>query len=246
MSLRKHQKGVSFHLFVIVIAVIASLIVGVGYWSGFLGVSSPTDTENLTIVATQPTQLGFNITISNSGTNDAKLEYLIVNGTTYYPSTIIPYDDAVDVNVYLINAPITNDSTFEIRLHTQAGNDFAQTIHVKKSHPSHLETIEITTADASLWSNYAGWTLTLTMHNTGAVDTTIDNIFINSKLLSAWPGIIVQGEGTAVNIPLEIGNEATIHLDITAATSGLHMGVLLDVKLHTSLGNEYPIFIRLP
>jgi hypothetical protein len=242
MSLPNYQKGGRFHLFVIVTAVIASLILGAGYWSGFLNASSPTDTETLTIVATRPTQVGFNITIRNSGTTDATLEYLLVNGITRnYPSTIIPYDDEVDVSVYLINAPITSDSTFKIRLHTHAGNEFAQTIHVGK-----YESIEITTADTSLWGNYAGWTLTLAMHNTGVVDTTIDNILINSKPLSDWSGIIVQGEGTTVNVPVEIGNEATIHLDITAATSGLHMGVVLDVKLHTSLGNEYPMFIRLP
>lgn len=247
MSIRMNSRGVKYGLVVIVVT--ASLVMGVGYWSGFLNVSSPTDTEHLTITATQPTQLGFNITIGNSGTKDAKLDYLLVNGTTrHYPSTILPSEEEVAVNVYLINTPIQRDSTFEIGLYTQAGNDFAQTIHVNKYEPplSQLETIEITTASASLWDDYAGWTLTFTMRNTGAVDTTLDNLLVNSIPLSDWPGIVVQGVGTSVNVPIDMGNEVTLYLDITAATSGLHMGVLLDVKLHTSLGNVYPKFIQLP
>lgn len=111
-----------------------------------------------------------------------------------------------------------------------------------------FEKIEITTAYASSNASIGtdgGWTLTITAHNTGSSDTTLDNIFINQKPLSDWNGITIDGV-TTVDVALPSGTKATMHVDIDKALSGLNAGSSLDLKLHTASGNDYPKFLQLP
>jgi hypothetical protein len=113
---------------------------------------------------------------------------------------------------------------------------------------TNFEKIEITTAYASANASAGadgGWTLTITAHNTGSSDTTLDNIFINQKPLSDWNGITIGG-GTAVDVSLPAGVKATIHVDIDKTVSELQAGSSLDLKLHTATGNDYPKFLQLP
>lgn len=108
-----------------------------------------------------------------------------------------------------------------------------------------FEQVEITTAYAS--STATGWTLTITAHNTGSADTTLDNIFINQKPLSDWSGITVRPlNTTAIEEALPSGTKVTVLVDIDSAASGLNPGSSLDLKLHTASGNEYPKFVQLP
>jgi len=93
--------------------------------------------ENLSIVGiwlepSYPTFPYYLITIRNSGNVDAKLEYIVVNGTLSkpYDYIIIPYGCQANYFFTLSTDAFKPNSTAEVRLHTVSGYDFSQNITV--------------------------------------------------------------------------------------------------------------------
>jgi len=97
-----------------------------------------------------------------------------------------------------------------------------------------FERLEITSA-------YAKGTnvIVLNVKNTGSVDATITDIFINGKPLSAVGGAAAP----ALPISMPSGSSTIITLTFT---SGFPSGVTLDVKLHTASGTDYPKAVIIP
>jgi len=99
-----------------------------------------------------------------------------------------------------------------------------------------------------------GWNITLQVKNVGTTDATIDNIFINGKPLESYGtnitsvsySISVQSPfaaGTGFTLPA--GKSATITLMIKT-NAGFSPGQMVEVKLHTASGKEYPKQVTLP
>ncbi|MEM0341785.1 archaellin/type IV pilin N-terminal domain-containing protein [Desulfurococcus sp.] len=96
------------------------------------------------------------------------------------------------------------------------------------------------------------WTIYLEVKNVGTVDVTIDNIFINGvpvSSLSNTPTIsttIGSQSGSVslsdIRIPISTGGTAKITITVTGYTPGQ----MLEVKLHSAAGKEYPKQVTLP
>ncbi|WP_042667329.1 archaellin/type IV pilin N-terminal domain-containing protein [Desulfurococcus amylolyticus] len=109
------------------------------------------------------------------------------------------------------------------------------------------ENLQIVSAYAT--KNNDGWTIYLQVKNVGTVDVTIDNIFINGVPVSGLTGyvqsITVNGEVQDMsNINIPIGTGKTVNMEI--AVKGYVAGQMLEIKLHSAAGKEYPKQITLP
>jgi len=105
-----------------------------------------------------------------------------------------------------------------------------------------------------------GWKITLEVKNVGTTDATIDNIFINGKPVSncgSNDGITVSADSKTVDfsnsgtIPLPAGQDKTITITIPSGTvtclsTKFTSGQMVEVKLHTASGKEYPKQVTLP
>jgi len=101
------------------------------------------------------------------------------------------------------------------------------------------------------------WEITLQVKNVGTTDATIDNIFINGKPFTSYNTansntisveykIDDQGPNsfnTNTGIALQAGKSATITISING---GFSPGQMVEVKLHTASGKEYPKQVTLP
>jgi len=118
------------------------------------------------------------------------------------------------------------------------------------------ENLQIISAYAE-GSKSSGWTITLEVKNVGTTDATIDNIFINGKPLSSssYSNIITPkyaiGDENPVDFEagkgftLQAGKTATITIQISK-DSDFTSGQMIEVKLHTASGKEYPKQVTLP
>ena len=104
--------------------------------------------------------------------------------------------------------------------------------------------------DSNLW-NSTGWNVTVVVKNTGSTTATIDDIFINGKPFNVYKNqsdyqlIFVNGEATFDTLTVEPGQEATLIIGIGESSPFTH-GIVIEVKLHTAAGNEYPKSVQLP
>jgi len=99
-----------------------------------------------------------------------------------------------------------------------------------------------------------GWTIILQVKNVGTTDATIDNIFINGKPFNA--NVTVKEDTKYENvtigtksIPLPTGASKTILINITSSVQNIGTftsGQMVEVKLHTASGKEYPKQVTLP
>jgi len=87
-----------------------------------------------------------------------------------------------------------------------------------------------------------GWKITLIVENTGAVDVTIDSIFINGKPWSWYSGITISPPLPTL---VKTGSEASITITIPGDT-GFSSGQMIEVRLHSASGREYPKMVTLP
>ena len=91
-----------------------------------------------------------------------------------------------------------------------------------------------------------GWTVTITVRNTGTTSTSIDEIFINGVPHAQCAG----AQFPQLPIPLNPGDQQNIQ--ITLADGGqcgpttFRAGGSIEVKLHTTGGKEYPKLTVLP
>ena len=112
------------------------------------------------------------------------------------------------------------------------------------------EKLEVINAYATKDNDF---TIYVYVRNTGTSDATIDNIFINGKppsdagvnlIEETSAGTVFQPTQQFQSVGLATGGTATftIILDGTKYKSGQ----IVEVKLHTASGNEYPKSVQLP
>ncbi|MEM1581471.1 MAG: archaellin/type IV pilin N-terminal domain-containing protein [Candidatus Bathyarchaeia archaeon] len=92
-----------------------------------------------------------------------------------------------------------------------------------------------------------GFKITVVIKNTGSADATIDNVLLNGKLFNQYtnPVITVNG-GNTVSIPINVGKQETITIEVSKATEPFVSGVSIEVRLHSAAGQEYPKTVSLP
>ena len=99
------------------------------------------------------------------------------------------------------------------------------------------ERLEIVSAYAT-GSQATGFTIHLTVKNTGTTIVTIDEVFINGKPYTGTPTYTGFSDHS-----LEPGKEGKIEISLD---TGYISGQIVEVKLHTAAGNEYPKSVQLP
>jgi len=106
------------------------------------------------------------------------------------------------------------------------------------------ENIQIISAYAERGTS--NWTITLQVKNVGTTDATIDNIFINGKPYTSYGNTTTKiTVYTDLPLPLKAGNETSITITIPDGL-GFSSGQMVEVKLHTASGKEYPKQVTLP
>ena len=95
-----------------------------------------------------------------------------------------------------------------------------------------------------------GFTVTMTLKNTGSADATIDNVIINGKPYTAYSGVDIyigstKKDFTQSGEPLASGAQKTLSIGISDA-AGFKSGQTLDIKIHTAAGHEYAKAVVLP
>jgi len=96
------------------------------------------------------------------------------------------------------------------------------------------------------------WNITLQVKNVGTTDATIDNIFINGKPFNNKvyvkednKDVQIGSGGNTISLPA--GTSKTIIITITSGGSTTYSsGQMVEVKLHTASGKEYPKQVTLP
>jgi len=264
LSLSRDEKAFSRSSALLILIALTFTAVAFGYWSGLL--DHDERFENLEIVeltsARVAGDLVLNLVIGNNGTADAKLEYIVVNGSVISnEGCIIPYGSQIKIEIQLGPSYAPN-SHLVIRLHTASGKDFEQTITIPESPEPRFEKIEIPTAYANKVSSWTaindpsgwtepGWNITLVLKNSGLADATIDNVFVNGKpytqfsISLRYGGSLVTG---TLSVTVNAGGEATIEILIQRGTDQgitFSSGTALDIKLHSAAGKEYPKLIDL-
>jgi len=113
------------------------------------------------------------------------------------------------------------------------------------------EKLEIVSAYAT--SSDGGWTITIIVRNTGTTDTTVDQVFINgipSNQVDGISSFTVDGVSDTTfsppNNPLSLRTGETATIQFTLNSDGFKPGQIVEVKLHTAAGNEYPKSVQLP
>lgn len=228
----------------ILIVVAVTSAACVVYWSGLVEFRS----ENLVIVEVTSTKDGadlvLNVIIRNNGTADAKLEYIVVNGSVVSSEMllllprIVPYDSQVEMKIQLDSSCAPN-SRLAMRLHTASGKDFEQTITIPfppspppSPPPTQFERLEIPTAYANKvndwtgdpkvphgWGSEGGWNITIVLKNSGSADATVDDIFINGKPFNGFSNIAVRYHATLrddLSLTVNAGGTATIEVLVRA------------------------------
>ncbi len=104
------------------------------------------------------------------------------------------------------------------------------------------ERLEITYAYADWDDVNEQWIITLKIKNTGPSDATVDEVFINGKPYTEYTGVSLS-ENPSFTIPSGVDKEIEVTIPLTA---GFSHGNTVEIKIHTSAGNEYPKQVTLP
>ena len=117
------------------------------------------------------------------------------------------------------------------------------------------ENLQIVSAYAQGNANN-GWALTLSIKNTGTTTASITNVFINGRPYSSVTGVTVYVAVGTTNqtlsqwggsVPVKPGENATVTIIIAPqSTSGFTDGQMVNVKVHTASGRDYPATVTLP
>ncbi len=101
------------------------------------------------------------------------------------------------------------------------------------------ENLQIVSSYATAVTN--GWNVTIVLKNTGTVAATIDNIFINGIPISNAQGVSwYNGTGTTI----DPGKNVTIVIVLEQGT--FSPGQMVNIKIHTASGRDYPTTVTLP
>jgi len=105
-----------------------------------------------------------------------------------------------------------------------------------------VENLQIVSAYAT--KDDGQWTIHLAVKNVGTTAATIDQVFVNGKPV---PSDKVEYGSGSNTIPA--GSEDTITITISSSSSGgntFSSGQMVEVRLHTASGKEYPKMVTLP
>ncbi|MEM3503002.1 MAG: hypothetical protein QW134_02135 [Nitrososphaeria archaeon] len=106
-----------------------------------------------------------------------------------------------------------------------------------------FEKLEIVNAYATKLTGNS-WTIYLSVKNTGSMDSTITEIFINGKPYTVAGGTLI---GASLPSYMPVGSSRTITISvITSNSSPYTSGQTIEVKIHTATGAEYPKAVVLP
>ncbi|MEM1780019.1 MAG: DUF4352 domain-containing protein [Desulfurococcaceae archaeon] len=104
---------------------------------------------------------------------------------------------------------------------------------------------------SSNFTNGGNITIVLDVKNVGTVDATIDNIFFNGR--SCTDFAINGTDAPLVSIPIRVGESKTLEINLTLRNCqgnvcqfcgfNIGPGQMLEIKLHTASGKEYPKMI---
>ncbi|MEM1731827.1 MAG: DUF4352 domain-containing protein [Desulfurococcaceae archaeon] len=103
---------------------------------------------------------------------------------------------------------------------------------------------------SSNFTNEGNITIVLDVKNVGTVDATIDNIFFNGR--SCTDFAINGTAAPPVSIPIKVGESKTLIINLTLSCGqnvcefcgfNIGPGQMLEIKLHTASGKEYPKMI---
>ena len=97
------------------------------------------------------------------------------------------------------------------------------------------------TSLASSTGTTNGWIIKINIKNTGTVAATIDNIFVNNIPINNEKGVVVYN-GTQITIGS--GDSKTLYIFISQ--NGFSAGQMVNIKIHTASGRDYPTTITLP
>ena len=87
-----------------------------------------------------------------------------------------------------------------------------------------------------------GWAVRINLKNSGSADTTIDSVLVNGKLVSEFPNSINITTPLPVFVP--IGQDTFVSLQLKK-DSGFTSGTTVEIKLHSTVGQDYPRSITL-
>ena len=104
------------------------------------------------------------------------------------------------------------------------------------------EKLEIVSAYATYDTNNNEWDITVIVRNTGTSDATIDEIFINGKPR----GEVSEFRNLNTTLPYSLSAGDKVTITFSLASDGFKAGQIVEVKLHTAAGNEYPKSVQLP
>ena len=117
----------------LIVTTVSLMAIGISYWTGLLSLNDLDPGSEILVIA-NPTsrKVGGNlylaITIRNLGAKDAKLEYIVANGTIVDEGNrIVPHCAQIDIEIPVDSEP---NSLLIMRLHTSSGNDFEQSVIV--------------------------------------------------------------------------------------------------------------------
>jgi len=101
-----------------------------------------------------------------------------------------------------------------------------------------VENLQIVSAYAT-GDQTQGWTIKLHVKNVGTTAATIDQVFVNGK---PWTKV---NYGTTGNTIPAGGENKDITITISKS-DGFSSGQMVEVRLHTASGKEYPKMVTLP
>jgi len=102
-----------------------------------------------------------------------------------------------------------------------------------------VENLQIVSAYAD--GSNGQWTITLKVKNVGTTDATIDKVFINGKPWQDMQKTIPAGGEDTIEITISNNSQQGSQQSITFSS-----GQMIEVRLHTASGKEYPKMVTLP
>ncbi len=107
-----------------------------------------------------------------------------------------------------------------------------------------VEKLEIVNAYAT-GNAASGWTVTISVKNTGTKPATIDNIFINNKPYQDYTNVTASPDVATNSVTVDAGGDLQITLTI-GNNSGFSSGQTISIVIHTASGGQYPATVTLP
>jgi len=193
---------------------------------------------------------GWKITliVENARAVDVTIDSIFINGKPWSSYSGITISPSLPTLVKTgseasITITIPGDTGFsanqmiEVKLHTTDGKEYPRMVTL----PEPTELVQIISAYAT--GSQGNWTIIMEVRNVGPVEIVIDNIFINGIPYSQVAGVSL-GPGIQLPMLIPCGGDKTITIQISS--SSFSSGQMVEVKLHTASGKEYPKQVTLP